>query len=84
MNELDYDKVAKLDLMTSKEAATYLRANPNTLAKYRMTGDGPTYIQQSARRILYRRSDLDEWLSSRTFKSTSAASMRRSGRQVEA
>lgn len=65
-------------LMTTSEAAAYLRLKTNTLAIYRMTGEGPTYIKQSARRILYRRSDLDEWLNKRAFRSTSDAHMRSS------
>ncbi len=62
-------------LLTSSEAAEFLRVKPNTLAKYRMTGEGPVYIRQSARRILYRQDDLDAWLNKRSFRSTAAATV---------
>ncbi|WP_374830586.1 helix-turn-helix domain-containing protein [Paenochrobactrum pullorum] len=62
-------------LLTSSEAAEFLRVKPNILAEYRMTGEGPIYIKQSARRILYRRDDLETWLNKRTFQSTAAATV---------
>lgn len=66
------EQVSRLDVMDAKEAATYLRTSPSTLAKYRMNGAGPAYIRQSTRKTLYRRSDLDAWLNAKTFTSTSA------------
>lgn len=62
-------------LLTTNEAADYLRLKTNTLAIYRMSGHGPKYIRQSARRILYRRSDLEDWLNKQSFQSTAAATV---------
>jgi hypothetical protein len=41
--------------------------SPRTVQRWRATGDGPPYIRVG-RRILYRRSDVEEWLSSQTFR----------------
>lgn len=62
-------------LLTATEAADFMRIKPNTLAKHRMAGDGPPYIRQSARKILYRRTDLEAWLNKRVFQSTAAATV---------
>ena len=67
---LDPEFLAKLDVLTAREAAVYLRTSTSTLAKYRIDGRGPTFIRQSARKVLYRRADLDAWLASRARKRT--------------
>lgn len=67
---LDPEYLKKLDLLDSTEAAAYLRSSPSTLAKYRCFGGGPKYIAQSARKMLYRRIDLDEWLAERARTGT--------------
>lgn len=58
--------VATLPVMDAVEAAIYLRTAPSTLSKYRMHGNGPAFIRQSSRKTLYRRTDLDTWLTSRS------------------
>lgn len=59
--------------MTAREAAFYLRSSTSDLAKLRHFGGGPLFIKKSARKILYRRTDLDAWVAGRTFTSTTAA-----------
>ena len=56
--------------MCSKDAATYLGLSPSTLAKLRMTGDGPEF-QKAGRKVLYSVVALEAWLQSRTYNSTS-------------
>ena len=56
--------------MCSKEAAAYLGLHPSTLAKLRMSGEGPEF-QKAGRKVLYRTAALEEWLQSRTYNSTS-------------
>jgi len=56
--------------MCSKEAAAYLGLHPSTLAKLRMSGDGPEF-QKVGRKVLYSPSALETWLQSRTYRSTS-------------
>jgi excisionase family DNA binding protein len=52
------------------EAAEYLRSSESTLAKKRLTGDGPPFVR-IGRAIRYRRSDLDTWMSASIRTSTS-------------
>jgi DNA-binding transcriptional MerR regulator len=49
------------DLMTSKEAAVYLRISEDTLRRWRCRGLGPKYIRINGR-ILYRLRDLERFL----------------------
>lgn len=56
--------------MCAKEAAAYLGLHPSTLAKLRMTGDGPEF-QKAGRKVLYSTVALEAWLQSRTYSSTS-------------
>lgn len=57
--------------MRADEAAAYLCLAQSTLAKLRCYGGGPAFSKVGARRVIYDRSDLDEWLSGRLFRSTS-------------
>lgn len=45
------------DLLTTGEAADYLRQTASTLAHWRSAGHGPRYIRLG-RRVVYRRNDL--------------------------
>ncbi len=58
--------------LTQQEAAAYLRLSPRTLERHRVEGTGSRFVKLG-RRVLYRRSDLDDWAASRTFGSTSEA-----------
>jgi predicted DNA-binding transcriptional regulator AlpA len=57
-------------LLTPKEAALSLRVSESWLAKARMRGDGPPYIQVG-RSIRYREAALLQWMKSRQRLSTS-------------
>ena len=59
-----------LDILDAAEAAAYLRSSTSTLAKLRCYGGGPQFIRQSARKVVYRRADLDAWLNKRSRAST--------------
>jgi len=59
------------ELMRPPQAATYAGLSASTLAKRRLTGDGPTFVRLSARAIGYLQADLDDWLNKRRCKSTS-------------
>lgn len=51
-------------------AAEYCHRGQSTLEKLRLTGEGPVFIKLG-RRVVYRKSDLDEWLNSGRRRSTS-------------
>jgi predicted DNA-binding transcriptional regulator AlpA len=61
--------------LTACEAANVLGLAPSTLAKLRLTGNGPVYCKLG-RRVVYRRSDLEAWLESRVASDTSDADAR--------
>lgn len=57
---------------STKRAALYCALAPITLAKMRVTGDGPAFRKLTATRVVYLKEDLDEWLSGRPrLRSTS-------------
>jgi predicted DNA-binding transcriptional regulator AlpA len=57
-------------LLTQREAASALRLSERTLERSRVTGLGPAFVK-AGRRVLYRQSDLDQWIASRLCQSTS-------------
>ena len=61
-------------LLTQREAALALRLSERTLERSRVSGDGPKFVK-AGRRVLYRQSDLDEWIASRVVHSTSEATL---------
>jgi predicted DNA-binding transcriptional regulator AlpA len=61
--------------LTAAEAARVLGLASSTLAKLRLTGNGPTYCKLG-RRVVYRRTDLEVWLESRVARDTSDAGAR--------
>ena len=61
---------APIVLLTPKEAAKLLKVSLSWLAKARMRGDGPPYIQ-IGRSIRYAEAALIQWMKSRQRLSTS-------------
>lgn len=59
--------------LTTQQAATYVSLSPNTLNRWRWSGDGPRYVKLG-RAVRYRREDLDAWLDERVRESTSGVS----------
>lgn len=55
--------VSALDLMTTAEVAEYLRIPQATLRYARHKGEGgPRSFRMGAKRVMYRRQDVDAWL----------------------
>lgn len=48
--------------MTRKEAAQYARTTEKTLATLAYQGKGPRFSKPTTHKVLYRRSDLDAWI----------------------
>lgn len=49
--------------MRTPEAAAYCGLSARTLEKFRLIGEGPTFIRPSGRRFIsYARDDLDAWM----------------------
>ena len=63
-----------LDLLTTAEAARFLRLSVPTMERLRVTGDGPVFIKLGSGkrcRVVYRRRDLNAWLDAQRRDSTS-------------
>ncbi len=60
----------KDELLTTAEAARYVRLGKPTLERFRLSGDGPLYAKLGGA-VRYRQVDLDTWVSGRLVKSTS-------------
>jgi excisionase family DNA binding protein len=63
---------AQESVMTTPEAAKYVRLGKQTLERFRLTGAGPNFCKLGGA-VRYRRDDLDAWLKARTIRSTSQA-----------
>lgn len=59
------------DVLTTAEAARYVRLGKPTLDRFRLTGEGPRFAKLGGA-VRYRRADLDDWIASRLIASTSA------------
>ena len=59
-----------LNLLNQREAAELCRLSTRTLERWRVTGFGPIFVK-CGRRVLYRPADIDKWISTRLFGSTS-------------
>ena len=59
------------DVLTTTEAAQFVRLGKPTIERFRLTGEGPRYCKLGGA-VRYRRCDLEEWLESRLTSSTSA------------
>ena len=57
-------------LYRAEEAADLLKSNARTLERWRSTGTGPPFVKVG-RRVAYRRSDLERWLTQQTRRHTS-------------
>lgn len=60
-------------LISSAEAEEFLALPKNTLAKMRVSGDGPAF-HKIGKRVRYRMSDLEVWLNARRYVNTSNVS----------
>jgi len=57
-------------MFRTKEAATYLALRKSTLEAWRVRGGGPVFLKLG-KAVRYRQEDLDAFLNSRRFVSTS-------------
>jgi predicted DNA-binding transcriptional regulator AlpA len=63
-------RVAGKTLLDTKAVASQLDIKPNTLAQWRISGDGPRFINVG-RLVRYRQEDVDEWIGLNARMSTS-------------
>ena len=63
--------VPALAFLRTPEAALRVGLTPATLEKLRVVGGGPPFYRVGPKRILYDPADLDTWVRSKKFASTS-------------
>ncbi|MFN8994901.1 MAG: helix-turn-helix transcriptional regulator [Pseudomonadota bacterium] len=51
-----------------KSLSSHLNIPRRTLQRWRTTGEGPPFVRAGARRILYRRSAVEDWATSREHR----------------
>lgn len=56
--------------LRTREASEYIGITASTLEKMRGSGTGPLFVRATPKIILYRKADLDRWLSDRVCQST--------------
>jgi len=66
----DTSAASKVTLLTTREAAKFLKVSLNTLAKWRLEGFGPAFYHVG-RRVRYAESDLEDFLRESRRRSTS-------------
>jgi excisionase family DNA binding protein len=59
-------------MLTTHEASVYLRLSRRTLERLRVEGTGPKFVK-IGRCVRYIKSNLDDWLTARSVRSTSEA-----------
>ena len=59
-----------MNVLNTREAADYVRLGKNTLERFRLTGEGPSFLKLGGS-VRYRQTDLDLWMESRLTNSTS-------------
>jgi len=59
-------------ILTTREAADYVRLSKPTLERFRVSGDGPVFVKMGSA-VRYRVCDLNAWLETRLATSTSQA-----------
>ena len=69
---MDETAARTVELMTTAQAAALLQVRPATLEQWRWRGCGPRFVKVG-RSCRYRRTDLDDYLSGRTFENTTQA-----------
>ncbi len=70
MTRHDFSFDAAEELLTTKQAAAFLKVSPKTLERMRVEGGGPVFVKVG-RLVRYRRSDLLAFIDSNVFGSTS-------------
>jgi predicted DNA-binding transcriptional regulator AlpA len=57
-------------VLNADQVAARLGLSISTLAKMRLSGEGPTY-SKLGRRVVYRPEDIETWIASNRYRSTS-------------
>ena len=70
LGDVQMDTTTPPLVLDAENAANRLGLSTSTLAKLRLTGNGPAY-SKLGRRVVYRVDDLEDWVLAHRHKSTS-------------
>jgi predicted DNA-binding transcriptional regulator AlpA len=70
LGDVSMNTKSNCSLLDAQKAADWTGLSTSTLAKLRLSGNGPTYAKLG-RRVVYRIDDLEAWIEAHRFKSTS-------------
>ena len=59
-------QITETQILSPKQVEDVYGLKPNHLAQLRYQDTGPRYIQATPRTVMYRRSDIENWLSANT------------------
>lgn len=62
-----------MELLDTAKTAEILTVHPQTLATWRMIGEGPPFVRVGRKNIRYRASDVERWIEDNLRSSTSEA-----------
>ena len=65
------------EFLSDAQLCAMLRVTSRTTARWRVEGNGPAFVRAGGRRVLYRRADLNIWVTHRTFAHRAAEAVRR-------
>lgn len=68
-------------ILTEKHVSAWIGLSLPSLQRMRSFGSGPRFIQLSERRIGYRKSDVEAWLTARTTDRIGGADLQRSSQR---
>ncbi len=66
-------KMSDAALLTTEDAARWLRAEPRTLERWRHSGKGPKFLRLTPRCVRYRLTDLEAWATAHQVGAPAAA-----------
>jgi predicted DNA-binding transcriptional regulator AlpA len=67
------------EILSERDVSRWLGISEPTLFRHRRDATGPSFIRLSERRVAYRRSAVEEWLTRREHRSLTDAGTRASG-----
>ena len=76
--------IAMSPTLSPKEVFEHYGLKPNHLAQLRYQKKGPRYIQATPRTVLYRQSDIEDWLTANTVETEDSKEIKKASAAMEA
>lgn len=70
--------------LSPKEVFEHYGLKPNHLAQLRYQKKGPRYIQATPRTVLYRQSDIEDWLTANTVETEDSKEIKKASAATDA